>query len=399
MASMRFILLLIFATTTGCQLGARRQEAKYVEPVLPTTMSRVELVEFLNAKTEGLKSWRCVNTQVHVKSPDLPFPQKLKGTLACSAPGQFRLVCDNTIGHADFGSNENICWAYVKPGESVVMTWKHEDSSLLQHLPGGMPRLEPNWLMTILGIQPIDLDRFELQKPPLGSRELWLVAVEDAPDGTSLRRVIKVDTVLGVARLHALYDSDANPLLMAHLSDYKSCGGHELPHTVRIEFPATETQLTLKFTGIEADCQIAPSLWMPPQNRNIEMVDLGHLIRTRMQHDPQFAQREGTQVSPSYEGQTALNARNRSMHDGVRSQSNELPEFDQPRDIHLTGDERYFGDATSGVEPGWDDDEDLSSDERFERALIQDSAVPEFDIIGPQKSTTKRRWWFPFRKP
>jgi hypothetical protein len=303
------------------------------------------------------------------------------------------------MGHADFGSNSDICWAYVKPGESVVMTWKHEDSSLLQYLPGGMPRLEPDWLMTILGVQPIDADRFELQNPPLGSRELWLVAVEDAPDGSSLRRVIKVDTVLGVARLHALYDSDANPLLMAHLSDYKSCDGHELPHTVRIEFPATETQLTLKFTSIEADCTIAQSLWMPPQDRNIEMVDLGNLVRARMQHDPRFAQRQAARVTPVHAGQTAFNTRGGSMQDGVRSQNNEPPDFDQPADIHLTGDERFFGAGQTVKQPGWDGEDDLSSDERFERALIQDSAVPEFDIVAPQNSARKRRWWFPFRKP
>jgi hypothetical protein len=402
---MRLILLLALATT-GCQLTGRRQEAKVVKPILPTTISRHELVEFLNGKTDGLNSWRCVNTQVHVRSPDLPFPQKLKGTLACSAPGQFRLVCDNTMGHADLGANKDICWAYVKPGESTVLQWRHEDSALLQHLPGGFPRLEPDWLMTILGLQPLDPERYQLQKAPLGSREVWLVAVEDAPDGTSLRRVIMVDTVLGVARQHALYDHELNPLLKAHLSDYKSCGGHELPHTVRIEFPTTNTQLTLNFTGIETDCPIADSLWSPPTGRNIEVVDLGDLVRRRMAHDPEFA-REQQRLQNSQQtlrGQTAFGPGAASIDDGVPVARSGQLIADRQTAVTPVGDQRFYGSESSSKTPDFDDAHETSldepsMDEEFTRILSDDSAAPEFDVVAPSQSGKKRRNWFLFRKP
>ena len=400
MTSTRLILLMTL-TATGCQLSGlsgRKQEARYVEPVLSQSIGLNDLVDYLNAKTEGLSSWRCLNTQVHVKGPDLPFPQKLKGTLACSAPGSFRLVCDNTMGHADFGSNQDICWAYVKPGNSEVLTWKHEDSALLQYLPGGLPRLEPEWLMTVLGVQPLNPDRYELQNAPLGSREVWMVAIEDAPDGSSLRRVIKVDTVLGVIRRHALYDSDANPLLIADLSDYKSSGGHELPHTVHIQFPATETHLTLKFTGIETGCQIADTLWHPPQGRNMEVVDLGHVIRSRMEQDPQFARRQNLSTTAPTGSKTAFDADGRTLHDGPPVSSRTLSS-QEANDIHLTGDERYYGAEASENSPQWDDaEEDVSREERFERELTEDSAIPDFDVVAPSKSVKKRSRWFPFWK-
>jgi hypothetical protein len=394
------IILLIVLATTGCQLGGRRQEVRIVDPVLPESIGRIELVEYLNGKTDGLQSWRCMNTHVHVKSPDLMIPQKLKGTLACSAPGQFRLVCDNTVGHADFGANEDICWAYVKPGKSVVMTWRHEDSALLQHLPGGLPRLEPEWLMTVLGVEPLNADRYDLQNAPKGSKEVWLVAIEDAPDGSSLRRVIKVDTVLGVIRRHALYDSDAQPLLIADLSDYKSVGPHELPHTVRIDFPKTETQLTLKFSGIETGCQVAEALWQPP--RNVEVMDLGDYVRLQMQHDPHFAPhgRSGSPANATPGVKTAFNPGTRGKAQGNAYVGSEPsfdnePSFDtQSPNVHLTGNEKFYS-------PGGDDSFDdqasgpnHTSEEDWERALAEESLVPDFDVVAPPSSSQGKKRWF-----
>ena len=392
MVPARFFFLMLLLAATGCKLNPRRQEAKIVDPVLPTSITRDELVDYLNAKTEGLQSWRCTRTQVHVKASELPIPQKLSGTLACSAPGQFRLVCDNMVGHADFGSNQDICWAYVKPGESIVMTWKHEDSHLLQHLPGGMPRLEPDWLMSILGIQPLDAEHYELQNAPLGSREVWLAAVEDAADGTSLRRVIKVDTVQGVARLHALYDSDGQPLLMAHLSNHKRCGPHSLPHTVRIEFPATETQLTLNFTNIETGCEIADTLWQPPTGRSVEVVDLGNVVRNQLQHDPEFQRRQKQPSGPRpIHGKTVTFSRKDSFDEQVPviPKSDVQPDFSDefPEPIE---DDRFYPETMDSTTLDLPDNKAPEFDESMNSDLVP---PPEFDRINPPPSSAKRWPW------
>lgn len=406
MTSTRIILLLSIAMT-GCQWGNHRRETKFVEPALSTSIGRNELVEYLNSQNKGLESWRCMNTQVHVSMPGLPLPQKLSGTLACAAPSQFRLVSDNLVAHADFGSNSDICWAYIKPGDSVVMTWKHEDSHLLQHLPGGLPRLEPEWLMTVLGVQPLDAERYELQNAPSGSRELWLVSVEDAPDGTSLRRVIKVDTVLGVAREHALYDSDGQALLRAQLSNHKSCGGHRLPHTVRVSFPQCETELTLHFNGIETDCRIADSLWHPPHGRNIEVVDLGDVVRTRMQMDPQFQRLQKThplalapQKSVLVPGETATDGMAGSQETRDRRIF-----VDQVASSKREKGDRFFGDEPAYDIPDWDesrgarsDETPFNADDSLERPLNVPLQPPDFDVVAPQQPKGKRRGWLPFWK-
>ena len=149
---------------------------------------------------------------------DCHLPQKLKGELACSAPAVFDSRPTILSGMADFGSNEDLCWAYVKPGEPVVMTWRHEDSHLLEYVPGDFPRLDPEWLMVILGIQPLNAQDFQIQKPPAGSRDLWLVSIEESASGQPLRRVIEVDTVRGFAREHALVDHNGHDLVRAQLS-------------------------------------------------------------------------------------------------------------------------------------------------------------------------------------
>ena len=56
----------------------------------------------------------------------------------------------------------------------------------------------------------------------------------------------------------------AHHLLRAQLSNHRACGGHVIPHTVKISFPPQKTELTLNFKGIEPNCQVADALWTPP---------------------------------------------------------------------------------------------------------------------------------------
>jgi hypothetical protein len=406
MTLIRLSLLLTLAMT-GCLPGSHREPPRIVEPVLSKTIGRHELVDYLNKQNHGLSSWRCMNTKVHVSMPGLPLPQKLSGSLACSAPSQFRLLSDNMIAHADFGSNEDICWAYIQPGESMVLTWKHEDSHLLQGLQGGLPRLEPDWLMLVLGVHPLDADRYELQNGPSGSREVWLVAVENSPDGTSLRRVVKVDTVLGIAREHALYDSNGQALLRAQLSNHKSCGGYRLPHTVKIQFPQCATELTLNFTGIETDCQIADALWHPPRGKNIEVVDLGDVMRARMQRDPEFLRHQPLTPRPFPDSPTA-ELPGKSLPDGIPVAETENKQSLFERQISYSKPDnggRYFNTDPKEIGPDWNDDprslsapESLPSEGVMPLPRTGALAAPDFDVVAPRNRAPRRRSWLPFSK-
>ncbi len=387
--SRNILLLILHTTTVGCQMSGKSTVVHHVDPVLSNTLSGEELVDYLNSQNKGLYGWRCMETQVHVRMPGLPLPQKLSGALSCSAPSSFRLTADNFVAMADVGSNDELCWSYFKPGEPVVMTWRHEDSHLLEYVPGNFPRLDPEWLMVILGIQPLDATNFQIQKPPAGSRELWLVSIEESASGQPLRRVIKVDTVRGVAREHSLIDHNGDHLLRVQLSNHRTCGGHIIPHTVKISFPPQKTELTLNFKDIEPNYQIADGLWTPPGGDRIERIDVGDYVRS-MHGDIPPSQKPDRQ--PRVEV-----PRNDTMLDGTpqrRGDEFQVPEFDplDPSDETLfpegrSPDDRFFGNedpeaAPQSIDAAADDDR---SDSRSPIRGAGFQEEPDFDIVAPRK--------------
>jgi len=276
----KITLLLTVLSSVGCTLPWHKEVARSnAPPALSMNISSAELVEHLNSKTQGLEGWRCTSTRMHVRLPN-GMGQRLKGAIACQAPNYFRLTASNVIATADLGSNNHRCWVYVKPGESAIMTWKHEDTALLQQIPSGVPYIDPNWLMLVLGVTPLNPSDYEISSPA-GSNELWLAAIEEGPSGGPLRRVIKVDVMTGDIREHAVYDSERNPLVRAQLSGYRWYNQKRIPQSVKLLFPQMDSEMTLTFDGIETNPHLPDELWRMPDH-NLQVVDLGEVIRHKM---------------------------------------------------------------------------------------------------------------------
>jgi len=398
-ASRTIVLLILQSMLFGCTSTSKSKVVRVAEPVLSSTMNCEELVDYLNAQNNGLHGWRCMDTLVHVSTPELPLPQNLKGTLSCSEPKNFRLTADNFVGMADFGSNSEICWAYSKPGQPAVMTWDHADSHLLEYVPGNFPRLDPEWLMVILGIQPLDARDFQMHKPPAGSRELWLVAIEESASGQSVRRVIKVDTMRGLAREHALIDHNGEHLLRAQLSNHRTCGGHVLPHTVKISFPPQKTELTLNFKTIEPNCRMTDGLWTPPGGDRIAQIDLGDYVRQTHGDIPPKSHRQGS-VSAEFASEPR-------MLDAKPQQKRNTP-VEPDFDLHPLSNESIFSgeDSSDGrffveeesdeFDPGFQNSIEGESDDPVSdsRAPIHKAGFleePDFDTAVPTR--TKPRWF------
>jgi hypothetical protein len=389
-------MLILQATFVGCQTPGKSAIVPHVDPVLSNTLSCEQLVDYLNSQNEGLHGWQCMQTQVHVSMPGIPLPQKLTGALSCSAPSSFRLTADNFVAMADVGSNKELCWSYFKPGEPVVMTWHHEDAHLLEFVPGSFPRLDPEWLMVILGIQPLDARDFQIQKPPAGSRDLWLVSIEESASGQTLRRVIKVDTVRGFAREHSLVDHNGDHLLRAQLSNHRKCGGHVIPHTVKISFPPQKTELTLSFRGIEPNCQIKDELWTPPGGDRLTQIDLGEYVRSLHADIPPRQEPVVDSIAENPRSDTMLDGTPRHRRDGFQD-----PDF-EPLD---KSDESLFPDNQSpdgrffGNEDPDDADQSLDEDANglrsSPRGPIREAAFeeePDFDIVAPKKRRSLSPW-------
>lgn len=328
-----FFLLVITTVSSGCQ-SIWKKEEPYRAPVLSMSLSGEELVHHLNSQRRGLDGWRSGSTVMWVKLPKTP-PVRLEGVIACRAPQYFRLIADTLIAEADLGSNASRCWMYVRPGDPSILTWRHEETKLLYHLPTGLPYIDPNWLMMILGIKPLDSNDYEVARGPDGSQELWLWAVEDCPDGRPMRRVIKVDTVHGVVREHGVYDSEGRTIMQAKISRHRSFDGHQIPTHVKLSFPQVDAEMSLTFRGIETNPHLPDDLWKIP-DKNMQVRDIGRFAR-------EYVQRHGG----------ASGSRPPSQSPRVRL---EQPQFDPPtRSAFRSEDESVFPIRSESIEePVWD---------------------------------------------
>lgn len=355
---------------TGCQSSARTNRTVVQrDPVIPLNISRADLVDHLNRQNADLNAWRCMSTKLHAKLPGVP-DQRLSGYIACQSPQYFRLTADNLIVKADLGSNADHCWVYLKPGRSEVLKWKHEDTAMLQQTQFGVPSIDPNWLMLVLGITPLDANNYELSSDPSGKPELYLTADHQCADGRSLRRVIKIDALQGVIRQHAVYDGRGNTLVSAELNRHQRNNGHLIPSHVKLCFPQTDTELSLSFNGIEANPHLPDHYWHMP-DKHVKVVDIGDLVRHQtMAHNPAAQHFSGRAPAPRV-----------TLQPPVFHQSNEQNRsaFAEPSQRMLDG--TAISETPAEVEePDWDTPISFS----------KSAAQPASFETPPAK---KKRWW------
>ena len=285
------LLLLTAVSTSGCLWGRHGKDvsaARIQEPPLSENMTTQELVDYVNRQNQDLNGWQSTATKMEVRLPNM-IPQRLSGSIACQTPSYFRLTADNLVAKTDLGSNNHRCWFYVQPGESAVMTWKHEDTPLLQQVPLGVPHIDPNWLMLVLGITPLDASDYQIRSA--ANQQLWLESIAASPSGRPLRRVIKVDRVHHVVREHLIADSEANVLVKAVLSDHRWKDNRLIPHCVQLDFPQMKTEIRLTFREIETNPRLPDSLWYLPDSE-VDVVDVGEIIRHKIAaENPHLADR------------------------------------------------------------------------------------------------------------
>ncbi|MCA9062498.1 MAG: hypothetical protein KDA96_05550 [Planctomycetaceae bacterium] len=365
------MLALALCSLAGCHLLPSGKQPRIQDPAWPMSLTAPELVELINQQNRGLTSWRCLETDVVVRMKGV-LPQYLDGPVYCKAPNYFRLKAGNLLAAADLGSNSERCWVYTAPIDSTVYTWRHEDAGLIQRAAPEIPRLDPQWMMAILGVTELDPSEFSISRSSHDERSLVLTSTVSPGNGPPMRRIIAADTMRGVVTEHSLYGSDGRLLVRAALSDHQSRNGTLLPRTVTISYPATSTEICLKFRRIEPHCDVADDYWNYPQG--VEVVDLGRVIRggvvdtARPDH---FSAGTSPRVLDGYPS---------------ASQSADRSAVPRLREGSFFGDEPIFDDVPSDSvrpishqtgEPDWD---------------IPDA--PEFD------SPPRRRKWFslPFLK-
>ena len=290
-ASIIFCILL-----SGCQVFNRSPRPRVPSgPPLPMTLSVNSLVDHLNGQSGDLSSWQCTNMQMTARMPR-QMDVRMKGHIACESPNRFHLYASHGLfGSADLGSNDERCWVLMKPFEAGTISWRHEDAHLMREIPIGVPYIDPNWLMLVLGVKQLDASDYTLKPSPQpNSRELWLTSSRNTPGSRIGRYVIKVDMDQRVVREHVAYDTNLRPVVRAQLSRHKQFDGHLLPRRVSLEFPENGARLDLAFNQIQTNPSIDTAHWSVPSDPFGKDVDLGQLIASRRQSDrsDQFVQSE-----------------------------------------------------------------------------------------------------------
>lgn len=214
-----------------------------------------------------LTAWRAIDVKIAFKgSPPVV------GTIDVEAPSRLRIIATMPIGHAqiaDIGSNEELVWFWGMPAKEI-MTIRHE------HVPAALQTMqvpfEPQWLMEVLGVVPMNVEDFDLRHAPEGERWVDLVAQRDTPSGQPVNRVVRVDLCHGQIIEHRIEQTNGTLIASAKLGDYSpdASGQFMMPHFVRVEWPVTETSLTMRLGPIHANpTSLGTAGWQVPQLKGL----------------------------------------------------------------------------------------------------------------------------------
>ena len=255
--------------------------------VFEADVNKTALVEHLNRNilgtesSPGVSAWKTSDAKVQVTG--IPFP--LPASMAVEAPNNLRIIVTHPISggqEVDLGSNQDGFWIWTKE-QTEMITCSHEDTSLaLQQFE--MPiQIQPEWLMEVFGVVPINEADYTLERSSTDEPVVDLVAKKTNPSGQQVERVIRVNTYNGTVDQHLLRNSDGEVIATAKLDKYtKMPNGTVLPTFVKISWPAAKTEMKISLGHPEVNppsFAAAHSMWDRPNIPGSKVVDIGMLSR------------------------------------------------------------------------------------------------------------------------
>jgi hypothetical protein len=245
--------------------------------VLAPDATQQEVVEHLNRNISRLYCWRSTDVSIRARG----VPVSLSAHLAVESPRKFRLMARSMRGdEADLGSNSERFWFWMREGGKHVYTASHEDIDRAQDLMQ-LP-FEPDWLMEALGVIPIDETKVRMERPTPDVQQVQLVSQHRTSGGLDVTKVIVVDTCRGWITQQVLYGPRGRVIARAdfdrHQLDPET--GITMPHRIHLEWPASETTLTLNVGDIEINPHEMPEeTWQMQEKHGYPVLDLGQLHR------------------------------------------------------------------------------------------------------------------------
>lgn len=276
------------AACLGAGCSAKDRGPWYGQPTLPVETTREDLVRHINEQAARTAGWQCRKMVVQV-----PHAPEASGQIAVQYPRRLRLKAKALmIPVADVGSNADRVWCWVNPKLGgpgpETLTCKHASFDAVRcaaEQTGGMQiPFDPDWLMEVLGVAPIDPRTVTLVKADDGP--IWhLVSHRNDSAGRRVLRIIDVDAAHGQILAHELRDAATGvPLARAVLQDHRRCEttGVVLPHTIILSWPAAGLAgMTLRLGDIEVNPRDLPDeLWSLPGGQQVRHLDDGGRVTT-----------------------------------------------------------------------------------------------------------------------
>ena len=239
---------------------------------MPTTD---DVIREINKNSNGIQRLRARGASF--KTPD--FPSSLRTELlALERPHRFRLRADTAFSgvELDLGSNDEMFWIWIKRAEPrAVYFCRHEQfhTSAAQQLLS----VEPQWLMSALGVMQIDRQGRHYGPHQHISGRLEFRSLLPSPGG-ELTRVLVLDDQHGWILEQHLYNSEQRLLASSYASQHRQdpTSGVTLPHHVDIQLPPTGMSFSINVDHYEVNQDAAGQehMWRMPEPEGYTLTDL-----------------------------------------------------------------------------------------------------------------------------
>jgi hypothetical protein len=243
-------------------------------------LSQQDLVRHLNANIARVNSWRCTSAKITSRERGLT-PMSLSAVISVEGDRNFRLTANNPLGgrEVDLGSNSERFWFWSPRSETKhVYTARHDQLAQAQeYFP--IP-FQPDWLMEVLGVIPIDETEVTLEPPEPGARVGTLVANRVSPQGEPVKKLTVVDLCHGLVLEHWLLDQRGRLIAKATLRDHRPdpATGVVLPRQIDLDWPQARLGLALTFGPLEVNpTRLPPQTWTMPVVPDYPPLDLAEL--------------------------------------------------------------------------------------------------------------------------
>lgn len=243
--------------------------------VLPPNASYTQIVNHLNAQTEGVYGWQSSSVKIRARQKG-GIPVSLSAMLAVEQPQRFRLVASSPLGpEVDFGSNDERFWFWVKRSDQKnIFTIRHDQYEAMGsqlNIP-----FEPGWLLEALRVVPLNEKELSIQKEGQNSPNVKLISDRLLPNGKLVQKIIVVNLCTGHIIEQSLYDSQGQRIATATLGEYRTCGGTNavLPHVIKLDWPQAGIVMTMTMSQISVNPGVPADVWGLPQIPGYPVLDL-----------------------------------------------------------------------------------------------------------------------------